>query len=222
VRWPSERAALALATLVAGTAMEPATARAAAGVPAAVDPSYGRIDGDIALVVAAGLAVASPGPRAEAELRLRYLQTAGVFAALEDGGLLGSGAEPWRTLSTGVELRPLFLFRWLKGRETEHARLDLAIDSIALELGATFDQPRDGVFASRRGFQAGLGIELPVFESASGPWVGLRGLLRWSDEALGQGAVSGRPGPQAVLAVTIAWHQLVAAHVVDVGDEAPE
>src|SRR5215831_13531181 len=79
-----------------------------------VDPSYGRIDGDIDVVVGAGAVFAPRGPRGEAELRLRYLETAGVLVTFEDA--LGSSAEPARALTTGLELRPLFLARWLRGQ----------------------------------------------------------------------------------------------------------
>src|SRR3712207_9011052 len=48
------------------------------------------------LAVSAGLGatVAPRGPRATADLRLRYLDTAGVFATYEDAGLFGASAEP--------------------------------------------------------------------------------------------------------------------------------
>src|SRR5580700_3231312 len=102
------------------------------------DGTYGRIAGDVTLVGALGGVVAARGPRAEAELRLRYLESVGAFVSYEDGTVLGSSAEPERVLTAGVEARPLFLFRWLRGREGGSAWLDLAIDSLGLELGAVF------------------------------------------------------------------------------------
>jgi hypothetical protein len=187
----------------------------------ASDPSYGRIDGDVTVAVGAGAVAAARGPRAEAELRVRYLETAGLFATYEDASVLGSASEPPRILSTGLELRPLFLFRWLEGYEAQHARLDLAIDSLGLELGATFEQPSGSAFGSRRGIEVGLGLELPILESATGPWIGIHGALRWSDNALGSGVVDNADDRQAVLAITLAWHQLLATHIVEAGDEAP-
>src|SRR5581483_2354266 len=67
------------------------------------DTSYGRVQGDLTVVVGAGATVADGGPRGEAELRLRYLETAGLFASYEDGPLLGSHAEPRRVFASGLE-----------------------------------------------------------------------------------------------------------------------
>jgi hypothetical protein len=165
--------------------------------------------------------IAPRGPRAEGELRLRYLESAGVFAAYEDGAILGSAAEPERVLVAGVELRPLFFFRWLQGRETSRAGLDLVVDSIGLEVGATFAQPRGDSFASSPGVQVGLGLEVPLFATATGPWLGVHGGLRWSDDALAYGVVRGADDRAAYLAVTLSWHQVLVTHLVDVGDRAP-
>jgi hypothetical protein len=208
---------IALAPLVAALTLRPDSARAG-GAP--VDPSYGRVDGDAAVVVGAGAVVAPRGPRAEAEVRLRYLETAGLFATFEDAGILASSSEPQRVLVTGLEVRPLFLLRWLKGYESQRARLDLALDSLGLDLGAMLEQPEGAGFASRGGFEVGLGVEVPILERASGPWIGVRGALRWSDAALGSG-VRSPDDRQAVLALTFAWHQSFSLHLVDAGDRAP-
>jgi len=215
MRWGSDSAAFAGAALaLVGRANDASADRGNA------DSTFGRIGGDIAAVGGAGVVAASGGVRAEAELRLRYLETAGVFVTYEDAAAIGSAAEPRRVLSPGIELRPLFLLRWLRGSETQRARLDLALDSIGIEIGATFGQPVGTSFATQRGLEVGLGFELPVLERASGPWIGIRGALRWSDSALGSGVVSGPDDRQAILAITVAWHQIVSAHVVDVGDRA--
>jgi hypothetical protein len=159
-------AALALASTMA-------LARAASA--ASPPPTYGRIDGDVAFVVGAGMVVAPRGVLAEAELRVRYLDSAGAFVTYEDAPLVGSPAEPRRCIVAGVELRPMFLLRWLQGLETEHAALDLWIDSIGLELGALWLQPAGDGFGARAGVQFGLGMEVPVTGAATGPWLGLRG-----------------------------------------------
>ncbi|HXN34307.1 MAG TPA: hypothetical protein VN894_20740 [Polyangiaceae bacterium] len=215
MRSGSDRAAFA------GVAVALATCAGSAGANgAAVDSSYGRIAGDIAVVLGAGGVVAPRGLRAEAELRLRYLESAGLFATIEDAGVSSSASEPRSVFVTGLELRPLFLFRWLKGHEVQRARLDLALDSIGLDLGAMFEQPAGASFASRTGFELGLGLELPILERASGPWIGVRGDLRWGDVAPGSG-VPGADDFQAVVAVTLAWHQILSVHLVDVGDRPP-
>ncbi len=186
-----------------------------------VEPSYGRVAGDVTLVAGVGAAVASGGPRAEGELRARYLETAGVYGTYEDGAIVGSSAAPRRVVAAGFELRPLFLYRWLQGHETHRARLDLAIDSIGLELGLTWQQPQGGSFDSSPGFEVGLGLEVPLLVDATGLWVAFHGGIRWSDETLASGLVATPEEREVYLSVTLAWHQLVAVHLVDIGDRAP-
>ncbi len=185
------------------------------------DPSHGRIDGDLVVVAGLGATVAPGGVRGEGELRLRYLDTAGAFVTYEEGALFAGSAQPQRVLTSGAELRPLFLARWLTGHETRSARLDLALDSLGLELGAVFSQHAGGAFASDLGVELGLGLEIPFFEGATGPWLGLHGGIRWSDAALASGVLHDATDRAGFLVVTLAWHQLVMAHLVDVGDEAP-
>jgi hypothetical protein len=185
------------------------------------EPSYGRVAGDVTVVVGAGAVFDARGGRAEGEVRLRYLDSAGLFAAYEDAPVIGSSAPTARVLATGLELRPLFLFRWLRGQETHRAWMDLTLDSFGLELGATFQQPSGGTFGSQRGVAAGLGLEVPILPDATGPWIGIHGGLRWSEEALASGDVNSSGARTAYVAITLAWHQVVIAHVVDVGDEAP-
>ncbi len=185
------------------------------------DPSHGRIDGDVTVAVGIGGVVTERGASAEGEIRLRYLDTAGAFVAYEEGALFDPSAGPQRLLATGLELRPLFLGRWLKGYETPSARLDLALDSLGLELGAVFAQRPGGPFGSELGVQIGLGVELSVFEQATGPWIGIHGGVRWSDSALASGAVGGPMDRTGFVALTIAWHQLLMTHLVDLGDRAP-
>jgi len=212
------RAGLASLTLAASLALPAGTARAE-GRP---EPTYGRLQGDLTLVAGVGAVVAARGGRAEGELRLRYLESAGVFASYEDGALVGSAAEPTRVLAAGLELRPLFIFRWLTGRESQRARFDLVLDSVGLELGATLSQPAGTGFASRTGMQAGLGLEVPILPRATGPWLGFHAGVRWSDGALASGVVATADDRSAFLTITLAWHQVVVTHLVDVGDEAPQ
>ena len=185
-----------------------------------VDTTYGRIDGDMSLVAGAGATIAPRGPRASVDLRLRYLDTVGIYGTYEDAVVFSSGSDPKRVISFGLELRPLFLARWLKGRELGITRLDLAIDSIGLELGAFFAQPDGGSIGDRPGLQIGSGIELPIFTRASGPWIGLHGGVRWSDAAIGEGTVTSPSDRAAFLSITLTWHQFFGAHAVDFSDRA--
>jgi hypothetical protein len=215
--WGFERAAF-FAAMVAGLAAFSGVTRA----EGLVEPSYGRIEGDVTLVAGAGGVVTPGGPRVTGELRARYLETVGLFATYEDGPLVGSASDPRRIVAAGFELRPFFLYRWLRGLETHRARWDLFLDSIGLELGMIWAQPEGRSFASRPGFEGGLGVEVPIVAAASGPWIGLHGGLRWSDDTLASGSVRTGVDREAYLSITLAWHQVVSAHLVDVGDRAPE
>jgi len=207
------RAAVASAAL---TALACGQARAADR-----DTADGRVDGDLAVSLGAGATLGPRAPRGEAELRLRYLWTAGVFVTYEDGPLLGSAASPRRVLAAGLELRPLFLARWLQGKETGNAYLDLTIDSFGLELGAVFTQPDARPFGATPGLQAGVGLELPVFPRATGPVIGLHGGARWSDAALSAAPLGGPADRALYLSITLAWQEVLRTHFVDYDDRAP-
>ncbi len=216
MRWVFERAVVVAATIGGLGAYCPDTRG-----DAAVEPSYGRIEGDVTLVVGAGGVISPRGPRATGELRARYLETVGLFATYEDGVLVGSASDPRRVVTAGFELRPLFLYRWLRGLETHRARWDLLIDSVGLELGMAWAQPEGASFVAHPGVEAGLGIEFPIVPAASGPWIGVHGGVRWSDDVLGSGAVRSAEDREAYLSITLAWHEVISAHVVDAGDRAP-
>jgi hypothetical protein len=63
--------------------------------------------------------------------------------------------------------------------------------------------------------EAALGTEVPLFGNANGPFIGARGALRWRNAEL-----AGRTEAplQPALFLTLAWHALVDANIVDVGD----
>lgn len=185
----------------------------------ASDATRGRIDGDVAFVLGAGAAIAPRAPRLEGEIRIRYLDSAGSFVTYEDAA--GIGSDPKRVLAAGLELRPVFLARWLSGLETPRARIDLIADSFGLELGLFVSQP-SGDPAWRSGFQAGLGLEVPILPKATGPWLGVHGGLRWSQTAAAAGIVGDADDRAGYVVITVAWHQVVAAHLVDLGDRPPQ
>jgi hypothetical protein len=215
MRWASEAAAIgAIAAASCGLHERGAFAQQE-------EPSHGRIEGDVMLVAGLGAAATPRGMRAAADLRVRYLDTAGLVVSYEEGGLFDGATQPQRLVAAGFELRPLFLARWLRGYETRSAPLDLVVDSFGLELAAVFAQHAGGPFGSDMGVQAGVGFEVPLMASASGPWIGVHGGVRWSDAALASGEVRDATDRAAFLALTLAWHQLVMTHVVDLGDRAP-
>jgi len=185
------------------------------------DTTYGRIDGYVGLVFGAGATFGPRSPRGTLDLRARYLETTGVFLTYEEGAVFGTGAEPKRVLAGGLEVRPLFVARWLTGHEMGNARADLILDSLGFELGGFFAQPQGGSFGDHPGLQAGLALEVPVFARASGPWVGVHGGVRWSDSALSGDPVAGPADRAMYLSVTIAWHQIVGERGVDVSTAPP-
>lgn len=184
------------------------------------DGAHGRIDGDMAVEIGVGASFGPRSPRAVADLRFRYLSMAGVFVTYEDAPLVGSHSDPKRAVATGVELRPLFLGKWLTGRYSGNPYLDLTLDSLSLELGAVFLQPDGASLGSKPGLQAGIGIELPIFPAATGPFVGLHGGARWSDAALSGGPMAGPSDRALFLNVVLAWQQVFGTRVVDLGDPA--
>lgn len=206
----------ALSSLLVASSATAADSPRSTSAPA--DSSHGRFDGDLAVVAAAGMTASPRGPRASADVRFRYLQTAGIFATYEDGPLVGSASEPRRALALGVELRPLFLARWATGRELGMAHLDLLIDSLGLELGAVFLQPAGARFAGRPGLQAGLGLSLPFLGRASSPFLGLHAGVRFSDSALSGGPIDGPVDRAFYATIDVGWQQLFGGHVVDMND----
>lgn len=208
-RWAAVATGFALLT--------PLRARAA---ESRVDTSYGRIDGDLAVQAGLGVTFGPRDPRPTADLRLRYMQTAGIFGTYEDGPLVGSSSLPRRVLATGIELRPLFLARWLQGWELGQPHVDLFLDSFAFEIGAAFTEPAGRGFGAVPALQAGIGLALPILPKASGPLVGLHGGCRWSEAALG-GSIAGPSDRALFLNVVVAWQQLFGAHVADLGDRPP-
>jgi hypothetical protein len=211
-----QRLALAVA-LASATALGDSAARADP-----VDPSYGRVEGDVTVAPGIGLAAGARGASLVGELRIRYLETAGVFAMYEDGSVVGSPAEPRRSLALGTEVRPLFLARYLQDLELRRAWIDLIVDSLGLDLGAVFAQPAGESFGESPGLQVGLGFGVPLAIRACGPWVGVRAGIRWSEDALTTGRVRGADDRSAYLAVLLVYEQLFMTHAVDVGDRRPE
>ena len=187
------------------------------------DTADGRMDGDVGVVVGLGATFSGQSVRSAAEVRVRYLETAGIFATYEDG-FGAASSDPVRVLATGIELRPLFLGRWVTGTELGLTWSDLVIDSFGLEVGAFFEQPPYGSFGAgqaSRGLQAGIGIELPILGRDNGPWIDLHGGGRWSDSTLGGAQVAGPSDRALYLTVTLAYHASFVAHLVDANDRAP-
>jgi hypothetical protein len=183
------------------------------------DTTYGRVDGDLNLAAGLGATVGAARARGALDLRVRYLETVGLFVGYEDASLFGAtpGTDPERLVRGGLEFRPLFLGRWLQGVETGIRTLDLFVDSIGLELGTFFAQARGADFA-RPGLLVGLGFELPIAARATGLFLGVSLAGLWSDAALAGNAVTGPSDRSLALGLRLTWHQVFGAHLVDAGD----
>lgn len=164
---------------------------------AAADGVYGRFDGDLDLGLALGAELGSAGHAAPAlRATAHYFSIAGVYAA----GRIKAGDESAPSLfGLGVDLRPLFVPRWAKGLETGSALFDLTLDSLSLSLGAFWARPGVHQAASQRGFDAQLGLGVPLLATAAGPWLEARGALRYPDGARRE---------EAVL-LLLSWHGFV-------------
>jgi hypothetical protein len=186
--------------------------------PDLVDTSYGRLEGDSAIAFSAGAAFDVRGVRGSLDVRYRYLHSAGIFVTYEEG--FGAGAEPLRLILSGFELRPLFLARFLQNKELGAPRVDLLIDSIALELGAFVAQPAgmSRGFGDSAGLSFGLAAEFPLLPRAASPFIAIRAAFRWSREALSAADTSTIDVRAFVFTVAFGYQATFGTHTIDMGD----
>jgi hypothetical protein len=141
------------------------------------DGLYGRFDGDVWLTVAAGAGgVIGGGATRSAgtfELRARYLDSVGPFLFAQADGPFVSGTT-WR-VGGGLELRPLFLARFLTNRSIGSEWLDVFVDSFGLELGVVALSPDE---RARAALVFGGGLEVPIL--LGDPRLSLRLGVRWT------------------------------------------
>lgn len=181
------------------------------------DGVYGRLDGDLGLSFGAGVGIDHGGAFAALLGRAIFVDTAGIYASYTDS--FASGRPVVRSFSTGIELRPLFLARFANNLEQGPARLDLAIDSLALNLGAFWRSPSQASPALP-GLEFGAGFEVPLFARASGPWIGARGVLRWAPADFA-GSFGSAEERGAFAMFTLSWHGRVTSRIADAGDIRP-
>ncbi|WP_437819008.1 hypothetical protein [Sorangium sp. So ce1078] len=207
-------AARALAGAAALAALAGASTARADG-----DGAYGRLDGDLDLRAGAGASFADGGPALCAHGAAAYLSTAGLYVHYTDA-LGAQGATVARSIAGGVFIQPLFLGRYAKNLELGKSRLDLLIDSVALGVGSFWEAPPGAGLAPAPGIELSLSVDMPLLGHATGPFLGVRGALRWRGSELA-GDASPRDEQRALLSVTLSWHHVVWAHIVDAGDRAP-
>jgi hypothetical protein len=204
----------ALAFLVRLTPIA-AAITATAAARAEDDGAYGRLDGDIELRAGAGAALAAGGPALSAGAAAVYLSTAGFYAHYTDA--LGADVPAPRSIAVGLHFSPLFLGRYASDLEGGPPRLDLLIDSIALGVGAFWHAPRRQGLTGEPGLELAISAAFPLLPDATGPFIGLRGALRWR-----AGDLAGRGGDLieqgALVSLTLGWHHMISGHVVDAFD----
>lgn len=181
------------------------------------DGAYGRLDGDSLLVIEAGAAIAEGGPSLVAGVRGLYLSTAGGYARYVEG-FGDDDLATDRSIALGVELRPLFLARFAQDWETGPAHLDLVLDSFAIDVGAFFWSPPDGTFRDVPGLEVAAGLEVPILPRGTGPHLGVMGSLRVSHGDTGAPGHDDLDAASSAILLTIAWHQIIDAGIVDAGD----
>ena len=206
------------------------TARAESGAEAG-DGAYGRLKGDLTLVVgvSGGLVAKSDRKLVGGEVRLRYLDAVGAAFTYEEADAFKSTSatgvghgDLHRSVLAAIEIRPLFPIRFFKNLEGEKRFFELVLDSIGLDLGTVWSV-REGNATRRPGLLVGLGVEVPIAAAATGPWLRLATSVRWSPERLDGVAAEDDPGGRAVvLSLGLAWHQVFGAHAVDAGDPRVE
>lgn len=136
------------------------------------DGVYGRLSSDSVLSaeVGGGIAFASGtvAPALSASLRFRALDTGGVFVFYQNAIGTSAGAARNDALGLGLDLRPLTLARIFQDWERGPRALDLFLDSIGLELGASVVN-----IGANWGTQSGLawvlgtGFEYPLWWGSS-------------------------------------------------------
>jgi hypothetical protein len=191
-----------LAALAAGSLLVSLAAPAAAlwPPPAESDGVYGRLRGDTDASLKLGGLISQSRLAASLGASAHYYSLIGITGDYSES--LSDDAAQQRSFSVGTELRPLFLPRWLLGKESGPAWLDLTLDSICFGFGAYFSQ-RAAPLDDGRGVWMSLGLGLPVLGRASGPWLEVRLLRRWPDHG-----ASG-PGAHNALLVYLSWHELL-------------
>jgi len=158
------------------------------------DGAYGRFAGRLELGVGLGAEFSGSTPLMVARMTLHYFSTAGIYAQYATGFTdsewgpatpthPASKGTPGR-LSVGVDLRPLFLPRFVEDYEQGPAFLDLTIDSVSLAVGGFWQVVPGGKFGAVRGVEASLGGGIPLFAQASGLWIRFRAFGRWQTDVV--------------------------------------
>jgi len=168
----------------------------------------------MALQADLGAVVHQQQAAAQATVVLRYLQTAGFYLSFMDD--LRTGTRP-TSLSTaaGIEIRPLFLPRFLKNLEQGPSFLDLTLDSIGLRAGAILSS-RPYAEPKKPAFELLLTMGAPLGSTAKGLWLGLSTGIRIDDS--NQDTASRELKDIMVIGLSLGWQSFFDIGVVDAAD----
>lgn len=161
---------------------------------------YGRLGGNTDASLKLGGLLSQSRLSASVGASAHYYSLIGITGDYSES--LRDDALQRRSFSLGTELRPLFLPRWLLGMQRGPAWLDLTLDSFCAGFGAYLGKMA-APGEDTRGVWASLGLGVPLFGRASGPWLELRGLRRWPD------LDAQRAEAHNALFVYLSWHQVV-------------
>lgn len=179
----------------------------------------GRLDGDVDLSAAAGAAVTATAPALALRLAATYVSTAGLYAGYAD--TLGARGAPFaRSIAAGITLKPVFWARFAYLIETGSPRLDLLLDSFVFEIGPVWSAPPGRAIEGAPGLEVAAGIGFPILASATGPFVELRGALRYRRQDLDGSVRSDAYERGAMISLSLSWHHIVNLHIADAGDRA--
>lgn len=196
-RW-WQRAVLAVVCALLVGLPDPATAQWPP--PPESDGVYGRLGGNTDASLKLGGLISQSRVAASVGASAHYYSLLGITGDYSES--LAEDAVQRRSFSVGSELRPLFLPRWLLGKQSGPAWLDLTLDSVCVGFGAYFGKVAAPA-EDTRGVWLSFGAGLPVIGRASGPWLELRALRRWPDLA------AERAEAHNALFLYLSWHQLV-------------
>jgi len=168
--------------------------------PSESDGVYGRLRGDTDASLKLGGLISHSRLSASLGASAHYYSLLGITGDYSDS--LDGDALQLRSFSVGTELRPLFLPRWLLGKEHGPAWLDLTLDSACVGFGAYFSRAA-APFEHSRGVWMSIGVGIPVLGRASGPWLEVRQLRRWPDHEVNS------PEAHNALLLYLSWHELV-------------
>ncbi len=165
------------------------------------DGVYGRFHGDTDLSLKLGGMIRDSQLAGSVGASAHYYSLLGITGDYSES--LVADALHARSFSVGMELRPLFLPRWLLGLEQGPAWVDLTLDSACLGFGAYFSDAGTELDEGSRGAWVSLGFGIPVLGYVGGPWVELRALRRFPDpDAFNADAHN-------ALLVYLSWHHVL-------------